>query len=103
MIAALLAITTGGVYLGAVVAARHRAQSAADLAALAGAGRLANGTVAACSQASAVAGAIEATVTDCIVDELDVVVLVEVNVQLGRFDVGPARARARAGPAEASP
>ncbi|KXW74228.1 helicase, partial [Mycolicibacterium phlei DSM 43071] len=35
MIAALLAVTVGAVYLGAAVAARHRAQAAADLGALA--------------------------------------------------------------------
>ncbi|HJT91410.1 MAG TPA: pilus assembly protein TadG-related protein, partial [Mycobacterium sp.] len=41
MVAVLLAVTLGGVYLGSAVIARHRAQAAADLASLAAAGRLA--------------------------------------------------------------
>jgi uncharacterized membrane protein len=35
MVAVVLSLTGGGVLLGAVVIARHRAQAAADLAALA--------------------------------------------------------------------
>jgi secretion/DNA translocation related TadE-like protein len=97
--AVVLAVTIGCVYVGAAVIARHRAQSAADLAALAAAGRLARGAEAACAHASAVAAAMHAAATDCIVEELDVVVSVDVRVELGRFGVGPARARARAGPA----
>ncbi|PRC51010.1 helicase, partial [Mycobacterium sp. ITM-2017-0098] len=34
MCAALVAVTFGGVHMGAAVVARHRAQAAADLAAL---------------------------------------------------------------------
>ena len=62
MMAVLLAITVGGVCLGAAVIARHRAQAAADLAALAAAGDLADGADAACAQASAVARAMNAAV-----------------------------------------
>ncbi|NBP84013.1 MAG: hypothetical protein EBU54_01885 [Mycobacteriaceae bacterium] len=40
LITALLSMTAGALMLGAAVVARHRAQAAADLAALAGAGRL---------------------------------------------------------------
>ncbi len=43
MMAVLLTITVACVYLGSAVVARHRAQSAADLAALAAAGGLARG------------------------------------------------------------
>lgn len=98
MMAVLLAITTGGAYVGSAVIARHRAQAAADLAALAAARHLADGTAVACSQASAVANAMRTVVTECVVEDLDVVVAVDVPVSLGRFDVGPARATARAGP-----
>lgn len=98
MIAAMLAITVACGYVGAAVIARHRAQGAADLAALAAAGRLADGPDAACAHASEVANAMHATVENCAVDELDVVVAVDVAVALGRFGVGPARAVARAGP-----
>jgi secretion/DNA translocation related TadE-like protein len=98
MMAVLLAITTGGVYVGSAVIARHRAQAAADLAALAAAARLADGADAACGQASMVAQAMHTMVTQCVVDELDVVVTAEAPVALGVW--GPARAAARAGPTE---
>jgi hypothetical protein len=42
-----------------------------------------------------------ADVTGCDIDGLDAVVAVDVAVALGRFGLGPARAVARAGPAEA--
>lgn len=100
MIAVLLALTAGGGYVGAAVVARHRAQAAADLAALGAAVRLAAGSAAACGQAAAVAHAMRSAVIDCTVDGLDVVVTVEVSVALGAFGVHPARAIARAGPAE---
>lgn len=99
MIAALLAITLGVVGVGVAVAARHRAQGAADLAALAAAGRVATGQRAACEWASSVAGAMRVRVTECRIEQLDVVVRVEERVQLGRFGIGVARAVARAGPA----
>jgi secretion/DNA translocation related TadE-like protein len=101
MIAVLLAITVGGVYVGSAVIARHRAQAAADLAALAAAVRVADGTDAACMQASVLARAMNTAVTKCVVEDLDVVVTVETRVPLARFTVGPARATARAGPVEA--
>lgn len=99
MMAVLLAITTGGVYVGSAVIARHRAQAAADLAALAAAQHLADGS--ACSQASVVARSMRATVTRCAVEDLDVVVSVETSVPVGRIPVGPARAVAKAGPVDA--
>jgi secretion/DNA translocation related TadE-like protein len=98
MMAVLLAITTGGVYVGSAVIARHRAQAAADLTALAAAQHIADGT--ACSQASALARAMRATVTQCVIENLDVVVTVETSVPFGRLRAGPARAMARAGPVE---
>jgi secretion/DNA translocation related TadE-like protein len=100
MMAVLLAITIGGVYIGSAVIARHRAQAAADLAAVAAAMRLAAGTGAACSQASALARAMGAAVARCVVEDLDVVITVETRVPLGRIGVGPARATARAGPVD---
>jgi secretion/DNA translocation related TadE-like protein len=100
MMAVLLSITVACVYVGAAVIARHRAQAAADLAALAAAGILAHGPDAACAHATVVAQAMRSAVADCEVDELDVVVTVDVAVSLGRFGVDPARAVARAGPAD---
>lgn len=101
-VAVLLAVTVGAVYVGAAVIGRHRAQAAADLAAVAAATSLADGAPAACTRASAIAHAMEATVTRCDVEDLDVVVTVDVPVVVGRLAVGPARAVARAGPAHAS-
>jgi secretion/DNA translocation related TadE-like protein len=100
MAAVLVSITVGGVALGSAVVGRHRAQAAADLAALAAAGRLADGADAACAHATAIAEAMDAAVTSCVVHDLDVVVAVDAAVELGRFAVGPARAQARAGPAD---
>ena len=91
MMAVLLAFTIGGCYLASAVIARHRAQAAADLAALAAAARLPVGADVACGQASAIADAMRVGVADCVVDGLDVVVTTT---------VGPARAAARAGPAD---
>ncbi|MEY8013983.1 Rv3654c family TadE-like protein [Mycobacterium sp. HUMS_12744610] len=98
MVAVVLCVTVAGAYLGAVVVARHRAQAAADLAALAAAARLPAGATAACARATAVARRMGAAAVRCEMDGLDVVVTVDVAVGL----VGPAgiaRAAARAGPA----
>ena len=95
----MLAITIGGLYVGSAVIARHRVQAAADLAALAAAARLVGGADIACAQASAIAEAMHATVADCVVDDLDVVLTVEAPVAFGALGVGRAHAVARAGPA----
>ena len=89
MMAVLLALTAGGGYLGSAVIARHRAQAAADLAALAAAVHLAAGVDAACTQAFALARAMRAVVTECVVEDLDVVVTVDAPVAFGRLAVGP--------------
>jgi secretion/DNA translocation related TadE-like protein len=97
MVAVLLAVTGGASYLGAAVVARHQAQAAADLAALAAAARLPAGPESACAQAGAVARAMRAHTADCAVDNVDVVVTIEVGLAVSRW--GKARAAARAGPA----
>jgi secretion/DNA translocation related TadE-like protein len=98
MMAVLLAITLGGVYVGSAVIARHHAQAAADLGALAAAVHLADGAAAACSHASDLAGSMRAAVIQCVVEDLDVVVTAQAPVPFGRLGVGAARATARAGP-----
>jgi secretion/DNA translocation related TadE-like protein len=100
MMAVLVAIATGGVYVGSAVIARHRAQAAADLAALAAAMHLADGSGAACTQATVLARDMRTAVTQCVVEDLDVVVTVDAVMPFARMGVGPARATARAGPAE---
>ena len=96
LVAALVAATAGAVLVGAAVVARHRAQAAADLAALAGASRLPAGPDAACQLAGSVGSAMGATLSACRVDHLDVVVACMV-VSSG-WAGGQARAAARAGP-----
>lgn len=96
MVVVLLWVTGSGAYLGSVVVARHRAQAAADLAALAGAARLPSGAEAACARATAVAREMRVDHAECGVDGLDVVVAVQVAVALA----GAARAAARAGPVD---
>jgi secretion/DNA translocation related TadE-like protein len=91
MMAVLLAVTFGGFRLASAVVARHHAQAAADSAALAAAARLPDGAEAACAHAATIAGAMRVRIVDCAIDDLDVVVTIE---------AGPARAAARAGPAD---
>jgi secretion/DNA translocation related TadE-like protein len=99
MMAVLLAIALGGSLVASAVIARHRAQAAADLAALAAARWIGSGPQAACVWAASVAMANRSRLVACTPDGLDVVVTVEVAVVLGRLGVGSARAAARAGPA----
>lgn len=96
LIATLVTLTLGGAWLGAAVVARHRAQAAADLAALAAAARLPGGPAVACRQAQVLAEAMGATLRGCDVDQLDVVVTVSARV--GGRVAGEAGAIARAGP-----
>lgn len=100
MIAILVSLAVGAAYLGVAVTARHRAQAAADLAALAAAHRVGLGAGEACRWAAAVADAMRTEMAQCEVADLDIVVAVSVPVTLGRFGVGAARAVARAGPAD---
>jgi secretion/DNA translocation related TadE-like protein len=94
MVAVLLCSAGAAAYVGAAVVARHRAQAAADLAALAAAARLPTGVAAACARATAVAHEMGVDEAECGVDGLDVVVTVRVTVAFA----GAARAAARAGP-----
>ena len=93
-VAVLASIAAAGIQLGGAVVARHRAQAAADLAALAAAGALPAGGQAACARAGDIAAAMGASITDCRIDGLDVVIDAQITV-----GVGAARAVARAGPA----
>jgi secretion/DNA translocation related TadE-like protein len=96
MVVVLLWVTGAGAYLGSAVVARHRAQAAADLAALAAAARLPAGATAACARATAVAHEMRVDDASCQVDDLDVIVTVEKAVAFA----GAARAAARAGPVD---
>ena len=100
LIAVLLTIAIGATAVGTAVVARHRAQSGADLAALAAAGAAPAGAVVACARAGAVLAAMRMHLDGCRLDELDVVVAVVAPARLGRWHLGTARATARAGPTE---
>ncbi|WP_328583043.1 Rv3654c family TadE-like protein [Streptomyces sp. NBC_00370] len=84
--------------LGQAVAARHRAGTAADLAALAAADRALSGPVAACARAVEVAVAQRAEVTSCVVSG-------EIADVTARARLGPyaPTVRSRAGPPAVSP
>ncbi|HEU0213939.1 MAG TPA: Rv3654c family TadE-like protein [Jiangellaceae bacterium] len=92
--ALLVAVALGGGYL-----ARHRAAAAADLAALAGAGRLWAGPAAACSSANGVARVNGAVVRSCRVEGGQVEVVTSVDVTGPAAVLGDVARRARAGPA----
>ena len=97
MVAVLVTVTVGGLVIGSAVVARHRAQSAADLAVLAAAARVPAGPSAACEEARALAAAMHANVRRCDIEHLDVVVTVAVAA--GARIGAEATAAARAGPA----
>ncbi|MGH4022817.1 MAG: Rv3654c family TadE-like protein [Pseudonocardiaceae bacterium] len=98
-LAVLLVVAMAGVHLGGALVARHQAESAADLAALAGAVRAIAGERPACDRALRVTDRMRVRLESCRVAGWDV--LVEVSARpggpLARF--GVAEARARAGPA----
>ncbi|WP_226343694.1 pilus assembly protein TadG-related protein [Agilicoccus flavus] len=124
LLACALTLGIAGLTLAGVVLATHRARSAADLAALAGAARLVgastrttsstpaapatstssaapvtrSGAGLACAAASAVARANRATPLTCAVEGAEVVVSVQVPTPGLAGRLGPAVAQARAGP-----
>ncbi|WP_439031396.1 Rv3654c family TadE-like protein [Gordonia terrae] len=101
-IAALAAVLVLVIYIGGAVLARHRAQSAADLAALAAAVEHVGGGADPCRSARDLAGKQQppADLVECRTDGDDVVVTVRIPVDLGGFGIRAATAQARAGPVE---
>ncbi|RNI18311.1 Rv3654c family TadE-like protein [Flexivirga caeni] len=97
-IGVVLVLLTGALALVSAVAASHRARAAADLAALAAARVVVDGSDARhpCAVAAQVAGRNHAVVTSCAVAGEDVTVTVAAAVSWP--GLGPARAQARAGP-----
>jgi len=97
-VAVVLVIAVAGMQLGEVLLARHRAESGADLAALAAAGRSVAGQQVACARARGLAERMTVELVSCRLEGWDA--LVETRVRpggpLARF--GSATARARAGP-----
>ncbi|MGY1941149.1 MULTISPECIES: Rv3654c family TadE-like protein [Nocardia] len=97
---ALIGATLLIAQVGFVVVARHRAQAAADLAALAAAGALVEGVDPACDEAEELARRMGTRIRACGATEWDVTVTVERNVPIGLYGDRIVRASARAGPVE---
>jgi secretion/DNA translocation related TadE-like protein len=85
--------------LGTVLLSRHRAEAAADLAALAAASVALGGKDRSCAAAADLAGANGGELVSCDQDSLTIRVQVRVRVRAGPL-VGTAIGRARAGPVE---
>jgi secretion/DNA translocation related TadE-like protein len=102
-VAVIMAALLLGLHLGAAVTARHRAEAAADLAALAAAGHAVHGIGAACLKAKAIAEEMGGEVARCLLLEWDALVEIHVRVPLTLPGTGKAVGRARAGPWEPGP
>ncbi|MDQ6657630.1 MAG: flp pilus-assembly TadE/G-like family protein [Actinomycetota bacterium] len=96
-VATLIVVLAVGLQVAGAVIARHRAESAADLAALAGAARVLAGQQAACEMARTIAVANGAALDGCELVGFDLRVTVWLDAVLGPLG-GSATGRARAGP-----
>jgi secretion/DNA translocation related TadE-like protein len=97
-VAVIMTVFLVGLHLGSAVIARHRAEAAADLAALAAAGVAVEGAEAACDRAGEVAAAMGGTVTSCGLVGWDALVEVRVPTEVALPGIDGATGRARAGP-----
>ncbi|MFD9826718.1 Rv3654c family TadE-like protein [Tsukamurella tyrosinosolvens] len=97
LVAAIVVVAIMVIDVGAAVSARHRAQAAADLAALAGAASAIDAEEA-CGAADRLARANAGSLRACGVDGFEVAVRVSVPVSLSVFGSDEAVAVARAGP-----
>lgn len=97
---AIIVVATLIVQVGSLVAVRHRAQSAADLAALAVAGSIDEGAESACAAAEPIAARMSVAVRECRIDGWDAVVTVTADIALPRFGAKEVQAIARAGPVD---
>ncbi|MDA3624837.1 Rv3654c family TadE-like protein [Saccharopolyspora oryzae] len=95
---ALLALLVFVVHLGAAVTARHRAEGAADLAALAAAAHAPRGPEVACERAAEVADGMRVAVVECRLEGWNARVTVQADLPATPPFGGKASARAHAGP-----
>ena len=103
-LAALIGLATfAALVQGSAVIARHRAATAADLAALAAAVRVPDGAAAACATARAVAARNGGSLTRCVLSGDDVEVEVTRPLVLRGLGSWAAMASARAGPVDRIP
>ncbi|MBA3252411.1 MAG: hypothetical protein H0T66_19390 [Geodermatophilaceae bacterium] len=96
--AVLVLAVVAAVLVGSAITLRHRAAAAADLAALAAAGRALDGQAAACAAATQVAVGMKARVDACTLTGLVAEVWVTAAADLGLVGRVGAQAAARAGP-----
>lgn len=95
---AVVAVGVFGASIGAAVVARHKAQAAADLGALAAAVHALEGREAACAEAAAIITANGGRMVSCQVDGLEATVGAEADAAGLAASFDPAVAKARAGP-----
>ncbi|MER7010628.1 Rv3654c family TadE-like protein [Saccharopolyspora sp. NPDC000359] len=98
LVLALLSLLVLVLQIGAATIARHRAEGAADLAALAAAAHAPRGPEAACERAAQVADGMRAAVVECRLAGWNARVTVEADLPRGLLVPGKASARAHAGP-----
>jgi secretion/DNA translocation related TadE-like protein len=101
-IAVLVSVTVFGLRLGEAMVARHQVESAADLAALAGAATVVAGEQYACSQARRVTDRMRVQLASCQLRDWDVLVQATAHPPNWPASLVVATAQARAGPAGAS-
>ncbi|HET6286633.1 flp pilus-assembly TadE/G-like family protein [Amycolatopsis sp. QT-25] len=103
IVAILIGAAVFAFWLGAAVTTRHRAEAAADLAALAAASHATDGPGAACERARQVTVRMSATLLTCRWERGDALVEVRSEPSGHLAAVGRAEARARAGPVDRPP
>lgn len=99
-VAVLIGVLVAMLDLASAVTARHRAEAAADLAALAAATQAVRGSAPACAAARDAAGGTGARMVLCRLQGFDALVEVEVGVRLSMLGTVTVHGRARAGPAD---
>lgn len=97
-IAALVTLTVVVLALGAAVSTRHRAEAAADLAALAVASHALEGVDSACARAHVVTDGMGARLVRCELDGWDAIVEVDASSPMALSGLSSGHGRARAGP-----
>jgi secretion/DNA translocation related TadE-like protein len=97
-VAVLIGVLAAALDLAGVVAGRHRAEAAADLAALAAVGAAPRGTAAACGRAADVASRTGGRLVLCRLQGWEAIVEVEATLRLSLVGTATVRGRARAGP-----
>jgi secretion/DNA translocation related TadE-like protein len=98
----LVMMGAAGAAIGTATIARHQAQAAADLGALAGAMRAVHGLDSACARAAEIVSANGGRLTACTLDGFDLTVRVAISVSPVRGIARTAHASARAGPVRTS-